>query len=46
MSREGEAFVPMQTARRALDWPTLGVAVLLLLLFYWGTGEFAVHERQ
>ncbi|CDF96738.1 4-amino-4-deoxy-L-arabinose transferase and related glycosyltransferases of PMT family-like [Pseudomonas sp. SHC52] len=39
----------MQAARRALDWPTLGVAVLLLLLFYWGLGSLpflSVNEAR
>ncbi|MFI8395384.1 ArnT family glycosyltransferase [Pseudomonas sp. NPDC078863] len=49
MSTEGEVFRRMQAARRALDWATLGVAVLLLLLFYWGLGSLpflSVNEAR
>ncbi|TPG93938.1 glycosyltransferase family 39 protein [Pseudomonas caspiana] len=49
MSTVGEAFLPTQAARRALDWPTLGVVVLLLLLFYWGLGSLpflSVNEAR
>ncbi len=41
MTTEGEALRPVPAARRGLDWPTLGVAALLLLLFFWGLGSLA-----